>query len=133
MVLKLRKTSSEKAKKYFSNKMAFTTGPAELKHLLEKGEAPVIIDVRRPEDYLEGHIPGAINVPREEWNSSQALVKNKTNVLYCYTHVCHLATEAALHFASLGYPVVELEGGFDYWKHYQYDIEKGKAREPVAA
>lgn len=49
---------------------------------------------------------------------------SKANVLYCYSHVCHLAATAAVEFATAGHPVMELEGGFDTWKDYGMDIEK---------
>jgi hypothetical protein len=39
--------------------------------------------------------------------------KDKLNVLYCYSGVCHLATSAAVEFAEKGYPVMEMEGGFN--------------------
>jgi rhodanese-related sulfurtransferase len=44
--------------------------------------------------------------------------------LYCYSHVCHLAATAAVLFASKGYPVMELEGGWRWWKNDGFDIEK---------
>lgn len=36
-----------------------------------------------------GHIPGAINLPRDRWHTLDGLRKDKTNVLYCYSQVCH--------------------------------------------
>lgn len=32
---------------------------------LDAGEAPLILDVRTPEEYAAGHIPGAVNIPHE--------------------------------------------------------------------
>jgi rhodanese-related sulfurtransferase len=52
------------------------------------------------------------------------LRKDKTNVLYCYSQVCHLAATAAVEFSGKGYPVMELEGGFRAWKDHEMDIEK---------
>lgn len=52
----------QKARAYFENKVAFTTGPIELSHSLESGNVNVV-DVRAADDYAKGHIPGAINLP----------------------------------------------------------------------
>jgi rhodanese-related sulfurtransferase len=52
------------------------------------------------------------------------LDRDKPNVLYCYSQVCHLAATAAVEFAGRGFSIVELEGGFDGWKEYDLPIEK---------
>lgn len=113
----------EKAKKYFADKMAFTTGPVELNRALESGFVNVV-DVRKQEDYAKGHIPGAVHLPKEKWSTLQGLNKDKINVLYCYSQVCHLAAAGALQFAGQGFPVQELEGGFETWEMYGMKVEK---------
>lgn len=123
MVTKTRVQDPVKAKEYFENKMAFTTGPVELERMLPQREVNVV-DVRAAEDYAEGHIPGAINLPKDRWGTLEGLKKDKTNVLVCYSQVCHLAATAAVEFADKGYPVMELEGGFKSWKEHHLDIEK---------
>jgi rhodanese-related sulfurtransferase len=82
------------------------------------------VDVRPEEDYTQGHIPGAINVPKERWHEPQGLEKSKTNVVYCYTQQCHLAANACVKFAGMGFPVMELEGGFAAWKESDQDVEE---------
>ncbi|WP_133127271.1 rhodanese-like domain-containing protein [Legionella nagasakiensis] len=117
----------KKAEEYFAAKMEFTTGPVELDHTLKKNKDKVnIIDVRLSEDYKKGHIPGAVNLPKHQWDDTSASIlrKDQVNVLYCYTQVCHLAANAALKFAKQGYPVMELEGGFKTWKEHNLDIEQ---------
>ena len=115
--------NTQKAKEYFEAKMAFTTGPVELERMMKQGQVNVV-DVRAAEDYAEGHIPGAVNLPKDRWHTLEGLRKDKTNVIYCYSQVCHLAAAAALEFASKAYPVMELEGGFRSWKEHEMDIEK---------
>src|SRR5688572_2816324 len=91
------KNDSAKARQFFADKMAFTTGPVEVSHELEHGaDNIVVVDVRAEEDYRKGHVPGAINLPRERWDSAEGLQKDKLNVVYCYAHVCHLGAAAAL-------------------------------------
>lgn len=112
-----------KAKTFFESKMAFTTGPVELERMMKNNEVNVV-DVRAAEDYAKGHIPGAINLPHDQWSTMKGLRKDKTNVLYCYSIVCHLAATAAVEFSAQGYPVMELDGGWRWWKDDGFDIEQ---------
>jgi len=116
-------TSPKKAKKFFEAKMDFTTGPVELNQMIKDNEDINIIDVRAPEDFTQGHIPGAINLPKQKWNTLTGLRSDKTNIVYCYSEVCHLAAAAAKKFAEHNFAVMELEGGFEEWKHYNMPIE----------
>jgi rhodanese-related sulfurtransferase len=113
------------ARRFFEDKLAFTTGPVELDRWIRAGEDNlVVVDVREAEDYAKGHIPGAINIPKQRWQNPQGLRKDKTNVVYCYTQQCHLAANACVQFAAMDYPVMELEGGFETWKEYEMEIEE---------
>jgi len=122
MATAVKVTDPAKAQEYFAAKMAFTTGPVELNRALNTNDV-AIIDVRAEEDYAKGHIPGAVNLPKTKWSTLAGLHKDKTNVLYCYSQVCHLAAAAALEFAGKGFPVMELEGGFDEWREHDLAIE----------
>jgi rhodanese-related sulfurtransferase len=128
MAPKLKIIRASKAKKYFQDKMAFTTGPVELERWFKQGAPVHIVDVRAAEDYVEGHIPGAINLPKDQWADAKKLKavlrRDKINVLYCYSHVCHLAATAAVEFSGKGYPVMELEGGWRWWKNDGFEIVK---------
>src|SRR5437899_2712802 len=116
MAMKFKLNDPAKAKDFFENKIAFTTGPAEVEYLLKQGELPNLIDVRAAQDYEEGHVPGAINLPEDEWATLKGLSQDKLNVVYCYSTVCHLAARAAAFFASKGFSVMEMDGGFNTWK-----------------
>jgi rhodanese-related sulfurtransferase len=111
------------AKSYFEQKMKFTTGPVELNRMMQQNQDITLIDVRAAEDFEKGHIPGAVNLPQEQWDTFSGLKRDKQNVLYCYSHVCHLAASAAVKFAGAGYPVMELEGGWETWKEYEMPVE----------
>ncbi|HTL67316.1 MAG TPA: rhodanese-like domain-containing protein [Lacunisphaera sp.] len=115
-----------KAREYFTNKMDFTTGPVELNRAIQNGEV-VVIDVRAAEDYRKGHVPGAISLPHDRWDNPSGLRKDKVNVLYCYSQVCHLAATAAIKFTARGFPVKELEGGFEGWKDQGLPVERPAA------
>jgi rhodanese-related sulfurtransferase len=103
--------------------MEFTTGPVELSRMIERNESINIIDVRWPDDYAEGHIPGAVSVPKESWDTFSGLSRDKTNIIYCYSMVCHLAAAAARYFAEHDYPVMELQGGFEEWQRHNFPVK----------
>lgn len=119
------KPNPREAEKYFEAKLAFTTGPIELSHWLEEGAPIQVIDVRAAEDFAKGHIPGAINLPQDQWSTARGLSKEKTNVIYCYSQTCHLAASAAAEFAKRGFSVVELEGGLNTWQRAELEVAVG--------
>ena len=134
-----RKNDPAKAKEFFLDKITFTTGPVELNRAIEQKADIVVVDVRAEEDYQEGHIPGAINLPQEKWESYEGLSRDKLNVLYCYSHVCHLAATAAVQFAGQSFSVMEMDGGFEAWKDNDLKVETrppakaaSSRRQPVA-
>lgn len=59
--------------------------PAELNDLLKNGTATyTVVDVRDEEEFAEGHIPGAINIPVASFASrSDVLDKKKKIIVYC--------------------------------------------------
>jgi rhodanese-related sulfurtransferase len=121
---KLRqKESLHRAKLFFEQRLDYLIGPIELHTLMERDETVNIIDVRHPEDFAIDHIPGAINLPEDEWGTLRGLRKDIPNIVYCYTLVCQLATRAAKYFAEHDYPVVELQGGIEQWKKNNLPVE----------
>jgi len=116
------------AHRYFINKMMFTTGPVELSSALSKGAPITVVDVRERKDYEKAHVPGAICLPKEAWDSLEGLAKDRVNVIYCYSQVCHLAARACALLAEKGYPVMEMDGGFKAWTEHRLPTEGKFAR-----
>jgi rhodanese-related sulfurtransferase len=116
-----------RARAWFEDKLAFTTGPVELDRMLKAGDNIIVVDVREAEDFAKGHIPWALSLPQERWDDLEGTNRDKTHIFYCYTQACHLAAQACVKFANRNYQVMELEGGFAGWKAADLDIE----REPV--
>lgn len=59
---------------------------AELMQRIKANSAGLILDVRSAEEYAEGHIPGAINIPHDQLGSRLAEIsshKDKEIVMYC--------------------------------------------------
>ena len=77
----------------------------------------VLVDVRTPEEFKAGHIPGAININVKdsvEFASKTAkLDKKKTIALYCRGGV--RSKVAAQKLLADNYKVVDLVKGFDAW------------------
>ncbi|MBS1961404.1 MAG: hypothetical protein JST04_04250 [Bdellovibrionales bacterium] len=120
------------AQRYFEAKVRFSTGPEELEHALEHGRRVgldfALIDVRSPQDFSEGHLPGAINLPEGYWSTLAGLAHDRLNIVYGPTGASRVAARAALEFASAGYPVMELDGGFAAWQSLGFTIDRGVSR-----
>src|SRR5262245_5786174 len=95
MAIQMKKNDPEKARQFFENKMAFTTGPVEVGYFQDEGASFNLIDVRAANDYAEEHARGAVSLPEDDWSTFRGLSKDKVNVIYCYSTVCHLAAMAA--------------------------------------
>ena len=78
-------------------------------------QAPFVLDVRAPEEFVTGHVPGAVNIPYDQVAARLAEVpKDKDVVLYCRSgRRAALAAEvlAANGYSRLGY----LEGDMPAW------------------
>ena len=113
-----------KAREIFMNKLAYTIGPDRLNHLMECHlEDYNLVDVRKYEDYVKGHIPYAVHVPCDQLDEQMVkFSKDKLNIVYSYSYLCQLSQKAAYKLADRGYPVMELIGGFKGWKKRDFDI-----------
>lgn len=116
---------TEAATDFFAKKLAYTLGPVELQHMLAEKKVK-LIDVRAKEDYDEGHIQDALSIPKADlMEQMHHLSKADVHVVYCYNQQCHLGAAAALVLAKNGYPVMELEGGFDVWSNgFKFEVVK---------
>ena len=122
---------TDAAVKYFNDEMNFTTNPGGVKSAIGRQEKITIVDVRKESAFKDGHIPGAVNIPFDKWQTFEgsqtefpSLRKDGFNYVYCYELLCNLSQKAAKKFASLGYPVKEVKGGFQSWKDHNYTVEK---------
>lgn len=77
----------------------------------------IILDVRTAEEYNEGHIPGAINVPNESiGNSEIPELPDKSQHILVYCRSGRRSKEAAEKLVKLGYTNVSEFGGIIDWK-----------------
>ena len=77
----------------------------------------IILDVRRPDEYADGHIPGAINVPNEEIGTKEiAELPDKSQLILVYCRSGRRSKEAAEKLVKLGYTSIAEFGGILDWK-----------------
>ena len=82
----------------------------------------IILDVRRPDEFAEGHIPGAINVPNEEIGSAEiAELPDKSQLILVYCRSGRRSKEASEKLVMLGYTNIVEFGGI---QDYEGEIEK---------
>lgn len=94
---------------------------------IEANQDALILDVRTPEEFAEGHIKGAINVDYYEddfaQNASSQLDKNKEVYVYCKAGGRSASSCKVLQ--DMGYKrLINLEHGFDAWKEANKEIQK---------
>lgn len=102
---------------------------ADLVHdALRSGEGVTVVDVREPDEWDEGHIPGAKHIPRGvlEYHASEQLPDRDANI------VVHCAfggrgSLAAKALKDMGYTnVSNMDGGLNGWKEKGYEVEEGE-------
>ena len=99
--------------------------PADLQSRLSGGEQIVLIDVREPEEFARGKIPGAHTIPRGvlEMQVDGRLPREATVVVYC--GVGGRSALAAKSLAEMGYDKVEnLQGGWSAWTNSGLPVEQ---------
>jgi len=99
--------------------------PADLQSRLSGGEQIVVIDVREPDEFARGKIPGAYTIPRGvlEMQVDGQLPREATVVLYCGGG--GRSALAAKSLADMGYDKVEnLQGGWGAWVNSGLPVEE---------
>ena len=103
---------------HFDALLAFETDCWDVHHALTTGPADfVLLDVRGPDLYAAGHVPGAVNLPHGrivERNLAE-YAPGTVFVVYCAGPHCNGADKAALRLARLGRPVKKMIGGVTGW------------------
>ena len=88
----------------------------ELLDRLRAGTATVL-DVRPEDEFQQGHLPGALNIPLAQLERRLAeLPPDREIVAYCRGAWCVLSFEAVAALRQRGYRARRLEDGFPEWK-----------------
>ena len=71
----------------------------------------VLLDVRTPQEYGEGHIPGSKNVPLQTLDKVRSVVENKDAELFVYCYSGARSKQATVVLGQMGYTNVRNIGG----------------------
>ena len=71
----------------------------------------VLLDVRTPEEYREGHIPGSKNVPLQSLDKVTGFVNNQDTPVFVYCHSGARSAQAVSALHRMGYNNVKNIGG----------------------
>lgn len=115
---------------HFGSLLAFETDCWDV-HASLRAAAPappdfVLLDVRSPESFANGHVPGAVNLPHRKIveTTLTEYAEGTLFVVYCSGTHCNGADKAALRLARLGRPVKKMIGGIEGWKDEGFSLEK---------
>jgi len=97
----------------------------ELVRRIRHGDV-TLIDVRPSEEYIAGHIPGAISVPLADLPTRvKALPKRREVIAYCRGPYCVMALDAVDLLRRQGFRAQRLEHGVSEWRAFGWRIESG--------
>ena len=77
----------------------------------QRTSGAVLLDVRTPEEYRSGHIPGSRNIPLQTIDRVSTIVENKDMTLYIYCQSGARSRQAAGMLKQMGYTNVNNIGG----------------------
>jgi rhodanese-related sulfurtransferase/DNA-binding transcriptional ArsR family regulator len=102
---------------YFQNRDSLeAVSRLELMSRLKAGLVTVL-DVRPPDEFALGHLPGAINIPLSELKKRLADLDPKQEIVaYCRGPYCVLSYEAVAVLRARGFKVRRLEDGLPEWR-----------------
>ena len=82
-----------------------------------KDKSVLLLDVRSEDEFAQGHLPGALNIPLPQLGKRLSkLPKRAQIVAYCRGPYCVLSFEAVAALRAKGYDARRLEDGFPEWK-----------------
>ncbi len=103
---------------HFHESLQFETDCADVASALASGTPGfVLLDVRGPALFAQGHVPGAVNLPHGKIVESKlaAYPRDTLFVTYCAGPHCNGAARGAARLARLGRPVKMMIGGVTGW------------------
>ena len=111
----LNKLRRKIIRRFFRHMETYDITIQELKNKQNKGA--LVIDVRSSQEYNEGHISGAINIPEYEINSEiNKILKDKEREIVLYCTIGIRSKNAYNKLIKLGYKnVYNLYGGLENW------------------
>lgn len=111
-------------REYLAGRSAMeTVAGAELLRRVKSGEVTVL-DVRPPEEYRAGHLPGAVSIPLGELKARfKELPKSREVVAYCRGPYCVFAVEAVELLRKKGFKAHRMREGVLDWRSRGWRVE----------
>lgn len=98
---------------------------AALKQAKADAKVAVLVDVRTPEEYAAGHVPGAINVPLDRLETRLAeLERYKTGPVHVICQSGRRSQAASAILEKAGFHPVDVAGGTGAWAAAGYPLER---------
>jgi rhodanese-related sulfurtransferase len=119
--------SSASAIAHFEAEFTFETDCWDVNDSMKSAEPGfVLVDVRGPDSYAKGHVPGAINIPHGKLIESklERFPRDTLYVVYCAGPHCNGAARGALRLARLGRPVKLMSGGVTGWIDEGFQLKR---------
>jgi sulfur-carrier protein adenylyltransferase/sulfurtransferase len=93
---------------------------------------PIVVDVREQDEWDEGHIPGAVHIPRGHLESRiERAAPDSSRPVLLYCSAGNRSAFAAKTLAELGYEdVASLAGGFTDWKRNGFPVQLSAGLDP---
>ncbi len=101
--------------------------PVPARELLARARRGLVtvLDVRPPEEYAAGHLPGAVNIPIHELEKRlKELPKRREIVAYCRGPYCLMSYDAVALLRKKGIKARRLEAGLPEWRLAGLPVER---------
>ena len=98
---------------------------SELRRLMRDGDVTVL-DVRPAEEYMAGHLPGAISIPLAQLKRRlREIPKNRQVIAYCRGRYCVYSLEAVIELRKHGYHARRAHHGLPDWRAAGLRLQRG--------
>ncbi len=109
----------------FSGSQENAVSPSDAHKRMSQKPKAFLLDVRQPEEFRSGHIPGAKLIPLGELHTRlKELPKNQEIIVVCRSG--NRSLSAMRQLAGAGYNVINLRGGMIAWSRNGLPVTKGK-------
>lgn len=121
LIIKIDRRLNNMSQLFQSTFQTLTMDEAKIE--IEDNPNIIIVDVRTPEEYKKGHIPGAMNIPVETPQLITEKIPDKNETIFVYCLSGGRSQRASELFADMGYGHITDIGGILFWPG---NLEKGE-------
>ncbi|HKQ29332.1 MAG TPA: metalloregulator ArsR/SmtB family transcription factor [Burkholderiales bacterium] len=110
---------------YFAQKDDLEAVPAKEVLARARKGLVTVLDVRPPEEYVAGHLPGAVNIPVHELQKRLSeLPRGREIIAYCRGPYCLMSYDAVALLRKKGVKARRLETGLPQWRLAGFPVER---------